>query len=85
LDIKVTVMGITRLIYGCISLFGGFLIFYFKDLQHAMKINSFMGSLGPVVFLGLSIIGVAGLANQIAPWKLILIIAGVALIMVGTR
>lgn len=44
MDIKVTVMAIMRLIYGVVSLSGGLLIFYFKDLQHAMKINAFMGS-----------------------------------------
>ena len=85
MDTKVTVMAITRLIYGLISLSGGLLIFYFKDLQHAMKINAFMGSLGPFVFLGVSLIGIAGLATQLDFRKLITLIIGVTLIMLGTR
>lgn len=84
MDIKVTVMAITRLIYGLVSLSGGLLIFYFKDLQHAMKINAFMGSLGPFVFLAVSLIGIAGLATQIDIKKLIILIIGVAMIMLGT-
>lgn len=84
MDIKVTVMAITRLIYGLVSLSGGLLIFYFKDLQHAMKINAFMGSLGPFVFLAVSLIGITGLATQIDIKKLIILIIGVAMIMLGT-
>ena len=60
-------------------------MFYFKDLQNAVKINSFMGSIGPFVFLGLSLLGVAGLAGQIEVKKLAMIIVGVTLIMLGTR
>lgn len=85
MDNKVVVMGITRMLYGLLSFSAGLLIFYFKDLQQAMKINGFMGSLGPFVFLTLSLIGLAGLASQIEPRKLIMLIAGVALIMLGTR
>jgi hypothetical protein len=85
MDIKITIMAVTRLIYGLISLFGGLLIFYFKDLHSAMKINSFMGSLGPFVFLGLSLIGITGLAKEVEIWKLSIIILGVILIMIGTR
>lgn len=85
MDVKVTVMAITRLMYGLLSISGGILIFYFKDIQHAMKINAFMGSIGPFVFLGLSLVGIAGLAGQIEIKKLVILIAGVALILLGSR
>ena len=78
-------MAVTRMMYGVIGLSGGLMMFYFKDLQNAVKINSFMGSIGPFVFLGLSLLGVAGLAGQIEVKKLAMIIVGVTLIMLGTR
>lgn len=85
MDAKVSVMAITRLIYGLVSLSGGVLIFYFKDLQHAMKINAFLGSIGPFVFMGLSLVGVAGLAGQVEIKKIAMLCVGVILIMLGAR
>lgn len=85
MDAKVSVMAITRLLYGVVSLSGGLLIYYYKDLQHAIKINAFLGSLGPFVFLGLSLLGIAGLAGQIDPKKVAMLVVGVLLIMLGAR
>lgn len=85
MDAKVSVMAITRLIYGLVSLSGGVLIFYYKDLQHAVKINAFLGSIGPFVFMGLSLVGIAGLAGQIEIKKIAMLCVGVILIMLGAR
>ena len=85
MDAKVSVMAITRLIYGLVSLSGGALIFYYKDLQHAVKINAFLGSIGPFVFMGLSLVGIAGLTGQIEIKKIAMLCVGVILIMLGAR
>ena len=85
METNVMIMAVVRLIYGIISLTGGALIIYFKSLQTAMKINAFMGSIGPLVFLGVSLIGVVGLVGQLEVKKLVVLCIGVVLIMLGTR
>lgn len=82
---KLIAMAIIRMSFGLLSLGGGLLMLYYRDLQAAVKINSFIGSIGPFVLLGVSTIGVAGLATQMDPRKLFMLVAGVALILLGTR
>jgi len=85
MDTKVLIMGVTRLIFGAMSLSGALLMLYHKDLQQAVKINAFLGSIGPFIFAGLSLLGIAGLATQIEPKKIVMLIIGVTLIVLGTR
>jgi hypothetical protein len=77
-------MGLTRVIYGLLGLTGGLLIFYFNDLQQAILINGILGSIGPFVFLSVSALGIAAL-HAMDKRKMLLLIIGVILIMLGTR
>ncbi|MGI6364712.1 MAG: DUF2619 domain-containing protein [Bacillota bacterium] len=85
MDTKVLTMAIIRMMYGVFSFVGGVLIFRFNDLGQAVRINSFIGSIGPFVLLVVSAIGIAGLATQIPLRKVILLVAGVTLMLLGTR
>lgn len=85
MDTKVAAMAAIRMLFGLISLSGGYLMFRFNDLQQAVRINSIIGSIGPFVLLLVSAIGVAGLANQLDFKKIALLVAGIILILMGTR
>ncbi len=85
MDAKVIAMGVTRILFGIMSLGGGFLMFYSNDLKQAVRINGVLGSIGPFVFLSVSLIGLAGLSGQLDPRKLAMLMAGVILIMLGAR
>ncbi|MBS4031943.1 MAG: DUF2619 domain-containing protein [Clostridiales bacterium] len=85
MDARVKLMGLTRVIYGLLGLTGGLLIFYFNDLQQAILINGILGSIGPFVFLSVSALGIAALRAKMDKRKLLLLILGVTLIMLGIR
>ncbi|MTI94820.1 MAG: DUF2619 domain-containing protein [Firmicutes bacterium] len=85
MNINLITMAAIRMLYGVVSLSGGLLMLYYKDLQSAVKINGIIGSVGPFVFLFVSAIGVAGLAGQIDLRKLGLLLMGITLIMLATR
>jgi hypothetical protein len=79
-------MGFTRALYALLNLGAALLIWKFADVAHAMKINAFFGSLmGPMVFLLVSGLGMAGLAKALSPVKIVLIVVGLAFIMIGVR
>lgn len=51
----------------------------------AVRLNAGLGLVGPTVFTVVSAFGIAGLAGRIAPLRLILVFAGVALVFLATR
>jgi len=85
MDTKVVAMAVIRMLFGLLSLSGGILMFWFNDLGKAIRINSVIGSIGPFVLLLVSAIGVAGLATQLDFRKVALLVAGIVLILLGTR
>jgi uncharacterized membrane protein len=85
MDTKVIAMALIRMSFGILSLVGGFMMFRFNDLQQAVRINSVIGSIGPFVLLAVSAIGIAGLATQMDFRKIALLVAGITLILLGTR
>lgn len=85
MDTRVAAMAAIRMLFGLISLSGGYLMLRFNDLQQAVRINGIIGSIGPVVLLLVSAIGVAGLATQMEMKKIVLLVAGIVLILLGTR
>ncbi len=85
MDSKILVMGLSRVIFGLLSLGGGLLMFYFNDLTQSVRINAILGSIGPFVFIGVSAIGLIGLSAQLDPRKMVMLLAGVILIMLGAR
>lgn len=65
----------------CAALF----MLHFARVDTAVNINAALGLVGPVIFISITALGVAGLAGQVSPAKLLLVVAGVVLIFIGTR
>lgn len=72
-----------RLISSMVELTGALLMWRSGSVRGAFQVNATLGLLGPIILLLVSSLGIAGLAGQISPWKLALVIAGVMLIFAG--
>lgn len=76
-------MGILRLISGCIELSAGYLIIYFNQVETALKINSLLAIIGPLIMIIVTSLGLIGLAGQISLARMMMILSGVTLIFLG--
>lgn len=84
MDPVLTSMALARFISSFLELTAAILILRFRNVQTALRINAFLGLIGPFIFIGVSFLGIYNLADKL-PWKkLILIFLGVILILIGT-
>jgi hypothetical protein len=85
-DIKLVIgMSFLRFLSGTIELIAALLMLTSMSLNTAMRINGLLGFVGPTILILVSTIGLIGLAGQVSPLKLTLIISGVICILIGTR
>jgi hypothetical protein len=78
-----TMVGI-RLLSASIEFTGALLMWRLGRLDMAVRVNSFLGLVGPLVLTVTMLVGVAGLATRLPLTKLLWIGAGVLLILIGT-
>ncbi len=74
-----------RILSGSIEIFAAFLIYRFNSLEHALKINAVLATIGPLIFLGAMYLGLTGLTQKINYNKMIFVYLGAALIFWGLR
>lgn len=79
------VMGMValRLLSSLLELTGALLMWHLGTVRGAFQVNAILGLVGPTILILVSTLGLVGLAGQIAPAKLLLIVAGVLLIFWG--
>lgn len=65
----------------CAALF----MLHFARVETAVTINAALGLVGPLIFLSITALGIAGLAGKVSFAKLALIVVGIVLIFIGTR
>lgn len=61
------------------------LLLRMNDVRPMLRLNSALGLVGPLIFITVSALGLAEGMGKIHPQKLILILAGVILVALGTR
>ncbi len=76
---------VIRLISATVELTGALLMARFNKIDTAVRINGFLGLVGPLVLITATAVGLVGLANNIQSSKILLVIVGVLLILIGTR
>jgi len=81
----VLTMALLRLIAGTIEISAGLLMVKFGHVQTALKINSLLGLIGPIILTLVGTIGLIGLSSQLSWSKLAVTALGVLLIFLGTR
>ncbi len=84
-DKTVLAMALMRMLSSLVEVSAAILMLRFGKVVTAVRINALLGLFGPTILLLVTLTGVAGLAGKIAPARLALIIAGVALIIAATR
>ncbi|HYF76933.1 MAG TPA: DUF2619 domain-containing protein [Symbiobacteriaceae bacterium] len=61
------------------------LLLRMNNIGDMVRLNGYLGMVGPVIFITVSALGLAGSIGAIQPAKLVLIAGGVILIVLGTR
>lgn len=72
------ISGLLEIIVAVIFLKGG-------RVENALRMNAFLGLIGPLVFLLVSVLGVVAIAVKLSWPKMILVCLGIFLVMVGTK
>ncbi|KJS21456.1 MAG: hypothetical protein VR72_10615 [Clostridiaceae bacterium BRH_c20a] len=83
-DNVVKAMFLLRLLLAVISLIAALLMFKYKTITDALRINAFVGLVAPLIFISISAIGIANMAGKVSFTKLIITIIGVLLVLYGT-
>lgn len=78
-------MVLLRLLSAAIEVGAVVILARLDSLAEALKVNAFLGLIGPAIFLLVSSLGLIGLADQVGPGKLVIIACGVGLILWGIR
>jgi len=74
-----------RLLSGLIEMTAAYLMYYFKNINTAIRINAALGLVGPLILILVTSLGLIGISNQINLKNIILIAVGVTMILFGTR
>jgi len=77
-------MAIMRVISSLIELTAAFLFLKGKSVQTALRINASLGLIGPLIFMGVSLLGITSLSGKVSFIRLVIILTGVLLVLIGT-
>lgn len=78
-------MAVVRLLSASVELTAAVLIFRAMTVERALRINSLLGLLGPLIFISVSVLGLIGLSDRVSLSRALVIICGIALVFAGTR
>lgn len=78
-------MALLRILSGCLELLAAGLMIKFNQVEKAIIINSLLAVVGPLILISTTTIGLIGIADRVSLSKLVLILLGVALILIGIR
>ncbi|SJZ88266.1 YqhV family protein [Selenihalanaerobacter shriftii] len=78
-------MSLLRILSGIIEFTAALLMLKFNTVERALQINSVLAMVGPVVLVLVTTLGLIGIADKISALNFIIIGAGVALILLGTK
>ena len=79
------IMIFLRLLSSLMEMGTAFLMYYFKNVATAIKINAILGLVGPLILLLVTFVGLVEIRDRLELKNLLLIAAGVILILIGTR
>jgi hypothetical protein len=84
-QVTVNNMALIRVISGLLEI--GIAIIFLKlgKVESALRLNTFLGLIGPLVFLTVSVLGIAAIAVKLSWLKIILICLGIIMVLIGTK
>ncbi|HBE80436.1 MAG TPA: DUF2619 domain-containing protein [Firmicutes bacterium] len=78
-------MAIIRVISGLLEIAVAIIFLKGGRVENALRMNAFLGLIGPLVFLLVSALGVVAIAVKISWPKMLMICSGIILVMIGTK
>lgn len=78
-------MRLMRILSACVEVVAAVMLVRMNDPKAMLRLNGALGVVGPMIFIGVSALGIAASLGKIQPQKLAVILAGVILIVLGTR
>ncbi|HOJ77289.1 MAG TPA: DUF2619 domain-containing protein [Bacillota bacterium] len=78
-------MAVIRVISGLLEI--GTALFFLKAgrVDTALRMNAFLGLLGPIIFILVSALGITTIAVKLSWYKIGIIILGLILVLLGTK
>lgn len=84
-QITVNNMALIRVISGLLEIIVAIIFLKLGKVQSALRMNAFLGLIGPLVFLAVSALGIAAIAVKLSWPKVSLISLGIILVLIGTK
>lgn len=78
-------MAMIRLISGLLEIAVAFVFLKIGRVDSALRMNAFLGLVGPLVFIAVSVLGIAVIAVRMPWYKVFLISLGMMLVLIGTK
>ncbi len=78
-------MAAVRVISGLLEIIVAFLFLKGGRVENALRMNAFLGLIGPLIFLLVSILGVVAIAVKVSWPKMAMICLGIILVLIGTK
>lgn len=78
-------MAILRIISGLIEILAAIVFLKIGKVDTALRLNAFLGLIGPIVFILVSVLGIVALAVRLSWFKMGLISLGIILVLIGTK
>ena len=78
-------MATIRMISGLLEIAVAFIFLKIGRVDSALRMNAFLGLVGPLVFIAVSVLGIAVIAVRMPWYKVFLISLGMVLVLVGTK
>ncbi|MGI6486440.1 MAG: DUF2619 domain-containing protein [Tepidanaerobacteraceae bacterium] len=78
-------MAAIRFISAFLEFFAAILFLKMNSVEYAVRLNAVLAIAGPFVFLTVSLIGISGISIKVSLTKMVILIIGIALILVGTQ
>lgn len=78
-------MALIRVISGLLEIVTAIIFIRLGRVDSALRLNAFLGLIGPIIFILVSALGVAAIAVKLSWMKILLISLGILLVVWGTK
>jgi len=78
-------MATIRMISGLLEIAVALIFLKIGRVDSALRMNAFLGLVGPLVFIAVSVLGIAAIAVRLPLYKVFLISIGMVLVLIGTK
>jgi hypothetical protein len=78
-------MALIRVVSGLLEIAAAIIFLKMGRVDTALRMNAFLGLVGPIVFILVSVLGIATLAVRLSWFKIAVISFGIILVLIGTK